>query len=493
MITVYNLVLKLILINLFFSLTIFAQETWIRTFGGTGIDVGKSVIQTDDGGYVIAGYTNSFGAGGSDVYLLKVNAYGYVIWEKTYGGQGNDSGNHVIQTNDNCFIIVGTTNSFGNGNNDVFLIKTDTRGNTIWTKTYGQKDYENGKRVRQTYDGGYIVLGSISPGNKVYLIKTDPIGNLNWHKIYSGYGEDVLETEDNGFIILSNGYSETTGLLSIIFLIKTDCNGDTIWKKTIIEPDSDVYGNSLIQTKDGDYIITGGFAGSDFTQKEGKLYLLKTDSYGNKIWSKNIGERQTCRVGYCVQQTNNEGYITAGTIFYNLDSDLDYYRSVNVYLSKFNLEGDTLWTKTVIDEIAGEAYSIQKAFDKGYIIIGEAYTSDTESHNIYLIKTDSLGYINKEATIITKYYLFQNFPNPFNSSTKIFYKIPERSKVILDVYNILGQKIRTLVNRDSHHEGIFSVSWDGKNNYGSCVSSGVYFYRLKTDKFVETKKMLLIR
>jgi hypothetical protein len=148
----------LILIPLF-ALPAFAQQTWERTYGGTNDDLGYSVQLTTDGGYIITGETWSFGAGYTDVYLIKTNASGDPLWTRTYGGTNHDWGNSVQQTSDGGYIIAGQTLSFGAGNWDVWLIKTNASGDTLWTRTYGGPDADKGNSVQQTTDGGYIVAG----------------------------------------------------------------------------------------------------------------------------------------------------------------------------------------------------------------------------------------------------------------------------------------------------------------------------------------------
>ena len=135
--------------------------------------------QTTDGGYIIGGYTGSFGAGSNDFYLLRTNNTGDTLWTKTFGGTGDDGGYSVQATADGGFIVVGITSSFGAGEYDVYLIKTDTNGDTLWTKTYGDNGSEYGYSVNQTADGGYIITGvtdNYCPTTCVLLIKTDSTG-----------------------------------------------------------------------------------------------------------------------------------------------------------------------------------------------------------------------------------------------------------------------------------------------------------------------------
>ena len=171
-----------------FSL-VFAQAPdtlWTKTYGGIEYDWGFSVQQTDDGGYIIGGAIYSFGSISGDVWLLKTDANGDTVWTKIYGGAGTDEGQCVQQTTDSGYIIVGWTESFGAGAWDVWLLKTDADGDTLWTKTYGGIFVDYGYSVQQTNDGGYIIVGwtkSFGAGDyDVYLVKTDVDGDTLWTK-----------------------------------------------------------------------------------------------------------------------------------------------------------------------------------------------------------------------------------------------------------------------------------------------------------------------
>ena len=171
---------KLLLILLCLPLIGFGQG-WETTFGGASADVGQSVQQTTDGGYIITGLTHSYGNGNgsSDVYLLKTDAYGVEQWSQTFGGTDDDEGKSVQQTTDGGYIITGYTNSFAN-RDDVYLIKTDVNGVELWSQTFGGTDDDEGKSVQQTTDGGYIITGTTGGWefSDIYLIKTDGNGNI---------------------------------------------------------------------------------------------------------------------------------------------------------------------------------------------------------------------------------------------------------------------------------------------------------------------------
>ena len=286
-----------------------------KDFGGIGNDIGYSVKQTADGGLIIVGSTDSWGNGETDIWLIKTNNEGIEEWDKTFGGGEGDWGTSVQQTADNGFIILGHTLSFGNGYYDIFMIKTDSEGNEIWVKTFGGNEEDFGYSVIQTSDGGYILVGftvSFGSGNKdVWIIKTDSQGNEEWNKTYGGsereIGFAVEQTSDDGFIITGLTETNTFGLYDIL-LIKTDINGENIWEKNIGNGNYEV-GSSVKQTQDGGFIITG------YTISYGNgardIWLVKTDPVGEIEWDRTFGGIHNDG-GHDVFQTNSGGFIVLG-------------------------------------------------------------------------------------------------------------------------------------------------------------------------------------
>lgn len=205
------------------------NEVWYKTYGGSANEYLYSVQQTTDGGYIVVGDTRSFGANGMDVYLIKTDSDGNEVWHNTFGGSGDDDGYWVQQTTDGGYIITGIVN-YQTGSDDIYLIKTDSDGNTVWEKTFGGSSVEHGQEVNQTSDGGYIVAGyttSFGAGDyDAYLIKTNSAGNLEWYKTFGGPLFDVFtsvqQTSDGGYIAagLTNSFDASN---YDAYLIKLRC------------------------------------------------------------------------------------------------------------------------------------------------------------------------------------------------------------------------------------------------------------------------------
>ena len=258
---------------------------WTRTYGGSDNDWGYSVQQTSDGGFTVAGSTESFGAGAEDVWLIHTDATGDTLWTRTYGGSDYDFGKSGQPTSDGGFIVTGYNRSFSGGECDLWLIRTDAKGDTLWTRTYGGSGGEAGWSVQQTSDGGFIVAGYTSSygagGDDVRLIRTDSLGGTLWARTYGGIAGDVgysvQQISDSGFIVAGETQSFGAGG-GDVWLIRTDATGDTLWTQTYGGSDYDG-GYSVQQTYDDGFIVAG--MTQSFGTGSADVWLIKTDSLGN--------------------------------------------------------------------------------------------------------------------------------------------------------------------------------------------------------------------
>ena len=346
-------------------------EEWNKTFGGAGGEFGDSVQQTSDNGYVITGQTDSYGAGGSDFWLVKTDASGNETWNKTFGGAGNDYGRSVQQTSDGGYVMTGETTSYGAGG--LWLVKTDASGNETWNKTFGGTGGEGGMSVQQTSDGGYVMTGytySYGAGSDdFWLVKADAAGNETWNKTFGGGGSDhgrsVQQTFDGGYVI--TGRTDSYGAGSDDFwLVKTDAAGNETWNKTFGDAGGE-FGASVQQTSDGGYVITGG--------EWGGMGLVKTDASGNETWNKTFGSAGN-DWGMSVQQTFDGGYVITGA----------GAGSGDLWLVKTDASGNETWNKTFGDAAYEQGMSVQQTSEGGYVMTGYTYSYGAVNGDFWLVK-----------------------------------------------------------------------------------------------------------
>jgi uncharacterized delta-60 repeat protein len=357
---------------------------FFKTFGGENEDVGYSVQQTSDGGYIVAGYTNSYGSGSYDVLLLKTDSDGNELWMQTFGEGYDDRGYSIQQTSDGGFVIAGYTYSFDSDSYDMWLLKTNIVGDTLWTKTYGGTGTDKGYSVQQTSDGGFIITGytkTDSKGFDMFLVKTDSDGNQEWTKTYGGTGTDkgssVQQTSDGGFIISG----VTTAEYGFdIMVVKTDPTGEEEWNQVFGNILHDM-GLSVDQTIDGGFVVVGYT--EIFGSGDEDVLLLKLNSDGSPDWEKTFGGNGIDH-GYSVQQTNDDGFMIIGFTESFGDGNKD------VWLIKTNADGSPDWERTFGGNDIDHGYSVQLTNDDGFIITG--YTKSEDNNvDILLIKDHPLG------------------------------------------------------------------------------------------------------
>ncbi len=414
------------------------QITFQKTFGGSRHDFGLSVEQTSDGGYILFGETESFGQGAWDFYLVKTDQHGQKLWDKTFGRENYDLGLSVQQTRDGGYILCGAFSGFGN--DSVALIKTDAQGSELWTKLYrGSVIRDVGRFVQQTADDGFIIAGFNGghPEENVLLIKTDSDGNEEWIKTYerigAQFGNGVKQTSDGGYIIVGQTNHRTlTG--SDVYLLRIDPAGDTLWTKTYGTTDAQS-GRSICIAPDGGFVILG-----DNQSNVQDLLMIKTDDSGHEEWSKNFGgDGQD--IGYCIQPTSDGGYILSGTKY-----DIDNH-SADMYAVKTNSEGEMEWDNVYPKNQISDGVSVQQTTDHGFVILGTTTRiigNDSES-DLYLVKTDSLG-VTSSAPNPGPGILISAFPNPFTEFTLIQFENSAHVAYTLVLFDTQSRLIRKIEN-----------------------------------------------
>ncbi|MDD5528755.1 MAG: T9SS type A sorting domain-containing protein [bacterium] len=465
-----------------------ATITFERTYGQTGVeDVGNFVQQTTDGGYVIVGH--SYSAAKKEISLIKTDSIGDTLWIKKFesplGSLGPlISGRCVRQTTDNGYIIIG--NLFGGDKTGGIIIKTDSMGDTLWIKGYNfAMAY-----IQQTTDNGYIIAGSDDYGDRTALCKIDSLGMIVWGEFFYNTsleggcsGFSVQQLPDKGYVMCGTIYDSI--YKKFAFLLRTDSLGDSIWSKTY---DGINVGFSEVQlTTDNGYILTGGT--NFYVAGKGDVWLVKTDSLGDTLWTKIFGGDSCSDYGYSVQQTTDGGFIIAGTTYSFGAGKCD------AYLIKTNSSGDTLWTKTFGGINDDAAYSVQQVSDGGYVIAGYKDYSGTIGEDIYLIKTDSVGNVGIEennSKAISQKLKLEMSPNPAVSALNIRLSgISKGESVNLRIYDLSGRIVKTFSQSEINSS---NIRWNGVNEKGIKVKNGVYFCKLSiSDGKTIREKIVLMR
>jgi hypothetical protein len=260
--------------------------------------------------------------------------------------------------------------------------------------------------------------------------------------------------------------------------VKTDSLGETLWSRRYGSTGYYSAGHDVQQTSDHGYIIIADY-GTLSGYSLGDVYLIKTDSNGDTLWTRTYGRD----LGLSVRQTSDGGYIVAGE-----GPPLGKGLPGGVYLMKTNASGEMSWTRTYGDSSA--AYSVRQTSDGGYIIAGDADVRAPSGSKAYLIKTLADGLVSvrtDHSTVPEGIVLQQNYPNPFNPSTTIKYELPQSAVVRLSVYDMLGREVSVLVH-EKKDAGVHEATFDG-----SALSSGMYVYRLRAGDVVATKRMILMK
>jgi hypothetical protein len=387
-----------IFVLLIFSLVVLAEADsvmWYETYGGTRNDVASSLVETSDGGYAIIGYTESFGAIEYDFLLVKTDGYGHIEWNKTYGGAELDFGLAIVATSDGGYALAGQTQSFGAGNSDFWLIKTDGTGNVEWNRTYGGIGWEYANSLVATADGGYAMAGG------TLLVKTDEFGNVDWNQTFPGEANSLVVTSDGGYALVGDIKIIPEGADPRLvpydcWLAKTDAYGNVEWNQTYAEADDD-RAWSLVETSDGGYAIGGstssfGAGGYDF-------WLIKTDIYGNVEWNQTYGGANE-DFAHSLVKTSDGGYALTGYTKSFGAGDRDFW------LIKTDGLGNIEWNQTYGGTVEDMANSMIATSDGGYAIAGGTYSFGVEGGNFWLLKSDEGGIIPECSSWIISSLLF---------------------------------------------------------------------------------------
>ncbi len=426
---------------------------WARNWGGAGEQTAYDVAPAPDLGCIAVGFSRYSMYHDSDVYIVRTVPGGSRVWSRLYGGDGDDYAYSVILDSDSNYVVVGETEDTVTGDYDVWLLKIDDEGDTLWTATYGTSQRDAGKSVKETTDGGYIIAGYTGDigSEQAYFVKTDRDGDIEWSQIYSNatVAKDIAVVSSGGYI--ATGYTDDGPLgRKDFYLIRLDSSGDSLWANNSGGAFNDV-GNSIIETEDSGFLIAGNSYSYGIPVFSG-IHLRKVDSSGDSTWAANYTAMSNYTAN-SVARLQSGGYIIAGSA--EVASNIDFF------ILALDEDGDSLWARLYGTLGTDIAYSAVQLPDTGVVTAGVTFMDGSNDFWIMKFGGDVTTHVADNSRQIPSGLTISTYPNPFNSAVSI---VTEPSATIT-VYDMGG---RVVGSAEADNTG--TAIW----RPGSEIGSGLY-------------------
>jgi hypothetical protein len=464
---------------------------WTRTFGGAYNDGFRSVVKTGDGGFMAVGYTHSFGDAGTNIYAVKTDGDGNPAWARTYGGSGRDYGFSVCEVSGG-YAIAGYTTSFGAGDEDAYIVRIDSTGDTLWTKTWGGPARDEGRSIWATRDGGLLIGGATesfgSGESDLCVLKLDANGDTLWTRVFGGalsdWGQSVCETADGCYGVGGTSGSSTAN--RDLYLVKTSTNGNLVWQRCYggagsVDPD---WGMSVCATPDSGITLTGyqALEGKD----PGEAIILGTDKNGAQVYLRKYTAAYY-QYGCGISATHDGGFVVCGATKDPATQKND------LFLAKRISGSGWLWTKTLGGAGSDWGSSIVEPQPGCFVIAGHTQSSGAGGFDGWLIKMcDAAAAVPGDGGKHGGSMMLNVDPNPFGSETSVRFRLAEASTVMLAVYDAGGRRVALLADGPLS-PGEFGATWDGRDERGRVVAPGFYVARLAVGGAVQTEKLILVK
>ncbi|MFK7922954.1 MAG: hypothetical protein AB8H47_13405, partial [Bacteroidia bacterium] len=375
----------LLLAATLYAFTAQAQEKFSKTFGGDQDEHAMAVTNTATGDYVVAGFTNSFGSGKSDVWVMKLDQFGTEVWRQYFGDSDYDWANDLIETRDGNYVVAGYTRDQISGKNNAWVFQLNRHGELMWTKTFGGNDADEARSIIQTKDGGFAVAGfsySNSKGKSdIWLLRLNAVGETLWDRQYGGSGIEkaysIQETKDEGFVI--GGYQHYNDFdRADMLMVRTDRNGKGIWRKVVRAPGNDVI-ESVLETNEGEFLA----AGWRYNESNGSLdgCLVHISSSGRVLKEHLIGGSGKDAF-YDLIPTAEGGYLLTG-------QSTSFSKSSDLWMVKLDARLRQTWQKRTLGESDDYGRAVMQVADGGYLVSGGTKSYSRGGSDMWVLKTDN--------------------------------------------------------------------------------------------------------
>ncbi len=447
------------------------QNTFEIVFGDVFDETGYAVLQTPDSGFILCGYSSSYPYKYEDVYLVKTDSTGQILWEKNYGGNRDERAYSINPVSSGGFIISAEWFDEYIDKTRAYLLKVDENCDTLWTRKYAGDGNVNSiaRDALETDDGGFMLCGASydDEGRGIFLLKTDAEGEALWRKIIrineDGWSCDMIKTRDGGYAIC--GGTEAAPGYNDFFIVKTDANGDTLWTRSYGYAGDDA-AYSIIQSDEGEYYVTGQAWNVFQPNNTFDILVIKLDEQGDSLWAKRYGEESGGEFAYSMDFTDDGNIVIGGTTRYFPSNNWD------MYILKIDTAGSLLSSQTYGGDEYEKCFAVHSTFDNGLIISGYTTSWGSGGADMYFLKTDADGLLTGIHDVSKNFNSLTVWPNPTNGN---FFLTVNESRGMLKLFNSTGVVVyereicmdtpgqNIQVNLEGYPKGIYLITFAGNS------------------------------
>jgi len=484
-----------------FISSIHSQSIWEQTYGGDKLDIVTDVITSSDQTYLVAGYTR-INYNMENGWIFKLDNNGTFLWECNFGANfGNYRIHSLVELNDGNFMFAGSSRANPyNGSFNLWLAKTNSNGDSLWTKSFDVGGMDIGKSLIPTSDGCVIIVGNSYmngyPGIPAcWLIKVDAVGDTLWTRQYNSNFEvsSAINNLNSSLVLAGTVYDEATFPHAGIMIV--DSAGQLVSLSTIDtmvpfeSPESRFY--DILETQTGGYLMTGYKYSNTIWGTD--IWIVATDVLGDTLWTRSYGgEEGYFFEGYStLELPNSEGFASVGYKYSVSEGKSNYY------LIRMDTAGDSLWTRNHYNLRSAEGYDMVPGLDGGFLLAGCIGPPFLEDWDVLMLKTDndgnSIQLPSANASLLDHFSAeaIDVYPNPSNHAITFHYSIDQTSAIRFSVYNIRGVLIWS-EKEDNVQIGAYSGEWNPDRAIGRVLPSGVYFITLEAGARISRQKFILI-
>ncbi|MBN1150467.1 T9SS type A sorting domain-containing protein [candidate division WOR-3 bacterium] len=464
---------------------------WLKHYGGPLGDYGNSIALTNDGGFVLAGFTFSYTPSFCDAWILRFDSSGELSWDSTYGYESYDYPDDIIQTFDGGFAFAGTSCPPANYYGDFYIAKISGDGNFLWDLRIGDSQWEEGaSALLETQDSEIVAVGftyfQTAGLCDAWLVRIDNDGNLLWDSTYGGSGSELptcMVQSNSGDFVIAGHKKLTSSSNSMGWFLIIDRYGVVTHEKTFPGAQSAWFEN-ITRTQDGCYILAGTMVSSTNGKFDG--WIVKVDSQGNEMWSKVLGGPESDDFWSVEELPGGDLLLTGTTSSYPANS-------ADVWIVRTDSAGNQIWSYSFGGAEIDEGHDIKAVTSSIFLVTGSSETFCNGISDLIVAKiTDAVTIVEENPLHVFSPEFLTVSPNPFRGSAQIEFFLRNEDEVQVSVLDLSGRIVK-IISDCTLGSGSLYFSWDGTDETGMPVHSGIYFLNVMTEESAVSEELILIR